>query len=295
MTDEQALAAAFAALVEESPPSEVSPLAVIRLAMQQQRERTARRLRIGRNVLLAAVFVAAVVVVVPRLGHSSSTEAASSSSRAYAPYAPYAAAGSADQSAGSGTPAPVAGDAPTAGSSAPAAAAGSSTSAAGSSAAASGGLSLPAAGSAAAAASAVAGRAPTVAPHTAQPASGCAVLPAKAAAAAKAAFPPGTFGATTTAPGCDLYGATLAPATPGGTTVTVRVRKAATGRCLHLAVPCAPTAGHAYQRAAAGSAPTVWVYGNGYEVALTSTGGPDDAAVAARLVAAGHAVIAALG
>src|ERR1700712_4576706 len=104
--DEQALTALFAALVQDSPPSEVSPEAVIEQALQDHDaalDQRIKRLKLGRNLLIAAVFAGLVVIFVPKLGHLSSTATSSVSSSAASSAAAPAAAPSA---AGAGPPAP---------------------------------------------------------------------------------------------------------------------------------------------------------------------------------------------
>src|ERR1700712_2301700 len=100
--DEQALTALFAALVQDSPPSEVSPEAVIEQALQDHDaalDQRIKRLKLGRNLLIAAGFAGLVVIFVPKLGHLSRTATSSVSSSAASSAAAPAAAPSADGAA----------------------------------------------------------------------------------------------------------------------------------------------------------------------------------------------------
>ncbi len=110
MTDEEALTAMFASLVQDSPASEVSPERVLELAGSAQDaalERRIKRLKLGRNLLVAAVLVGLVVFVVPKLGHSSTASSATSSSAvASAPAALPVPAESAAPAAGSAAAGP---------------------------------------------------------------------------------------------------------------------------------------------------------------------------------------------
>ena len=276
MTDEEALTAMFASLVEDSPASEVSPDRVIQLAGGEQDaalERRIKRLKLGRNFLLVAVLAGFVAIVVPKIGHSSSESSAPSSSSAAAPAAaPVPAASAAGSAAASAASAPAAAasvpaaapgapasgsaasDGPTPGGSSPA---GTSAQAAESAAAA------PASGAASAAAG---GGLPS---PTAASSSGCSLLPPKAVLAVRAQFPAGYFGPATLPAECTgLYGATMESRAPNRGPLHIDVTRAGAGSCREAVPACTPLAGArgAYQQATPGLGSPVYVYGNGYQV-----------------------------
>ena len=297
--DEQALAALFASLVADSPPSEVSPEEIIELGKNEHNsalDRRIKRLKLGRNLLLAAALAALVALVVPKLGHSSSSTASSSSSAAAAA-APSAAAAptSAAASAASGGA-----DAAGAGISAISSAAAPAQSYA----AASGAPANPAPinsapASSASAGSAAAAAAPTPGPKEPGTAAGCALLPTKALAAARAALPAGEFGTIKAPAGCTggsgATGATLT--NPAGRVLSISASRAPAGACTEAAAAvCSPVPGapDVYQHTNA-STTTIWVYGQGYQVVLTRSGGPATVAERADLIAAGRAISKVLG
>ncbi len=283
--DEVALAALFAAVVLESPASEVSPDDVIELGRKEQRavlDRHTRRRIYGRNLLIAAAVVALLAIVLPKLGNSQSDTAATASSTsaaaaAAAPSAAPAAAGSGG-SAAAGEAAPGTYPAPAEGSAA-ATSAGSSA-AASSEAAAVASDGLPAATSA---------KGPPVAAVA-----GCAPLPAKVLAAVRVVLAAqGVVGGSGLAECTGGYGAGFTG--PHGAELTITVSRAAPGACRQRPPGCTavPGALGAYQGPGTAADPgTIWVYGDGYEVAVAGLG--TVLSTQARIAAA-QVVIKALG
>lgn len=322
--DERALAALFASLVEHSPPSEVSPLEVIKLGTREKDadlDRRVRRLKVGRNVLVAAVIAGVVVLVVPHLGGgSSSTSAANSNASASSSSSEVRAAAAASGSAGSsGFSSVQSGSA--AGGAIPGPAAGSSaagtSSAAAAASAASGTSSAPAgspagsartgsapASSAASSGGASSGSGAALSATDGQPhdtsATACAVLPGKAVAAVRAVFPAGNFGAAAAVPGCQSrYGVQLPIPADTGTLLTIIVKRASPGSCdlrTGLDAVCSPVAGspNVFRQKIPGPTTKLWVYGQGYQI-LLETADPGLAASVDKLIAAGRAVITSLG
>lgn len=302
--DEQAIAAMFTSLVQGAPPSEVSPFQVIRLARDEVRaagDRRARRLKIGRNVLLAAAFAAVVVLVAPHLGSSSTGEATAASSASSAAAGTSAASAPAAGAAAVGAPAasaPAASSSSAAGSAA-ASGAGSASASASSNQAGEASSSAASSGGAAAGAPAPmpAGAIPLVPTVTSTVAGQCPMLPASLVAGVRAAFPTGYFGAPVAVSRCaGLFGATLS-APRHADTLTIVVRRAAVGECRGaVASDCSPVAGEpgVYRTLTAGPAGTIWVYGRGLEVQLFGAGF-QISALPDRLIAAGRAVVSTLG
>lgn len=326
--DEQALVALFAALVQDAEPSGLSPLKAQELARNEERrangQRT-RRLRITRNVLVAAVIVAVLVLVFPRLlpesGSTTAGVASSSASAAMSAAAPVASAAAAPppaaatraaapSSAAAGSSGRVGGalgegtdDRENSASAGPQRGAGTSAaaSAASSGAAASGGpvpTSAPASSGVLAGAAGTAGSS-AMSSDAGGSAGGCRLLPGKSIAAVRAAFPAGYFGAAARVSTCGGYGAQLNAGSPEAVTVVVLVRKAPAGACRTArsggACPEEPVAAGVFRRMTAGGAPQTWVYGGGYEVYLNVAGRFPPKVEPDRLVAAGRSVIEALG
>ena len=80
-----------------------------------------------------------------------------------------------------------------------------------------------------------------------------------------------------------------------GQQLTISASKASPGACAKSAPVCSPVPGvdGAYRHVTSAST-TIWVYDDGYQVALTRTGGPTTATERAQMIAAGKAVIRAL-
>lgn len=332
--DEQALADLFASLTSDAPASEASPAEIIKLGrIEQQHVQGARikRFKVARNVLVAAVLAALVVMIVPHLGAGSSESTAASSSVAGVRGAAGAAASGAAALPSAG-PAPMqsAGSAPMQSAAAAPGNAASTSAAEASGAAPAGRASAaaphapmrvtppmsaapfgPAASSALSAGATVPGPAgtskgvdsmsPEAASSAAASSTGCPPLPVEALAAFRSAFPPGYFGpvepATHAGP-CAALESRL-PVVKQTVMVTVEVRRAAVGACLvtcelagDAGVYVSDTSGRRYTLVG-----PIYVYANGYEVSVRTEGtGPNPTTPSFdQLVAGARAVIKTLG
>ena len=312
--DQQALTDLFASLTADAPPSEVSPLRIVKLGNAERNEsidRRIRRLKIVRNVAVAAAIATVVVLAVPKiLGNSTSDSAsapaqnapAAAASAAPAASIPVAAAGSVSDpnlsgefavqgsteassaAAASGAAAPAA-SAPAA--SAPAA---PPSAAAAASSAASFAASSAGSGTASSAAAASSGAASSAAGES------CDATSTRTEVAVRAALTANALALAGLSECSDRK--QLAPeptSSTAGTSenaVLVNVRKAPPSACGTTApVTChAVTGASGAYRTTSGEL-AVWVYGKGYEVYLQPViGGPS----IDRLISAGRAVIKAL-
>lgn len=307
--DEQALTDLLASLVADAPAGQISPLEIIKLGRIDRRralDTRIKRFKVLRNVLVAAAFAGLVVLIVPHLGASSSESAVASSrsssrsSSTPAPAAagpgaasaPFAASGSEEEGvAGAGSAAAasgVASGAMSAAASAPTrsgAARPDVVTTSGDSGQSSGHAADSSAASAASGAPAVSGVR-------------CAPLSAGSLVAVTSVFPAGSFGPATAATGCAESGANLpfagslltSTARPGATLV-VTVGRAGTGACVPVGCVRRPGANADAYAAPAGS---VWVYGNGFQVLLETSGKFVRPPTVDELVDAGRAVITTL-
>lgn len=112
--------------------------------------------------------------------------------------------------------------------------------------------------------------------------------------AARSAFPAGYFDAPAV---CTSTGVVLPSPASASSSVVLDVRKAKLGACLRpdAGAPCSTVAPpDVFARSQSSSTDDIWVYGRGYEVHLR-VGGDPEKVTTDQLIAAGRAVIKALG
>ncbi|SDO46119.1 hypothetical protein SAMN04515671_1007 [Nakamurella panacisegetis] len=304
--DHQALTDLFAALTADAPPSEVSPLRVVKLGQAEVRagvDRRIRRFRILRNIAVAAAVATVVVLVGSRIGGTSSSTSTAASSDYVAAVASSTRSDLAAGVAPAGSSAAAAGSAAA---SAPASGgyrsdqessrSNQSNGSAGAAAASSAPAGSPAAGGAAASSSSAA----SWGSASARPGSSaaaptktaCPALPAKTIAAVRTAIAESSL-RVEVVDGCETSsGQNSVPLSSGSAAdVLVNLRRAPVASCAKVQpVTCRAVAGTSGAYRSVSGRVAVWVYGNGYEVYLTPARS-DSAITVDRLVSAGRAVV----